>query len=590
MVLADPDGFTRTNLDELELKMLQAEEIPGLLPVEWQEIDGMISFHYKLAGKRMLTHRLQLQTFTMSDYCVLLMSVLEALENCRPFMLRTEAVMLHEDYIFIGSSWQEIGLVYVPVTVGASHASPHGNLMNLAVRWAAYINSVDGPALQRILQTLDKETGTWSALRKLLLEMISAPYYQDAVAAPDPQPNTVFQIHGSDTSYPIPNAMLNHSPAAHPSGSYAGSASDSVYKPFVNPSQKALSSVASHATNNAAPEQADSRMHLRAANLDEEISGGDSGPDVVSKKPRTTVIIVLLAFFAIAVVWRFVYLDDPGRHTLLISSGITLLIAGSALLFCYAASKNSRHKEQADETVLNEQEAGVMRHRNGEPGLSVTRGGNEIKSEGQLSNIGHQHNAAANEGKNNRWNFNPDRSTNHLQSNPSNGYGSTADNPFSMSPMESASLRTDNAVSADEATVLLAPDGRAALSQISGQMVTAYLQREFKGQVSRVELSGGKLVIGRAAESAGYVDAGEGLSRAHLEIDRTTEGYSAKDLGSRNGSLLNGKVMVPYKVYMLKPEDQLQLAGTQGPVYAFKESHKQAAHASQGGAHSAVGT
>lgn len=44
MVLADPDGLTRDSLDELELKMLQAEEIPGFLPVEWQEIDGIISF------------------------------------------------------------------------------------------------------------------------------------------------------------------------------------------------------------------------------------------------------------------------------------------------------------------------------------------------------------------------------------------------------------------------------------------------------------------------------------------------------------------------------------------------------------------
>lgn len=520
----------------------------------------------------MLKHRLQLQTFTMSDYCILLLAVLEALDNCKPYMLRPEAVMFHEDYIFTGSSWQEVGLVYVPVTDGAAHAAPYEDLMNLAVRWAARINPVDGPALQRILQVLDKETGTWNSLQKLLLEMVSAPYYGDDLK-PDSLPASMQNLSSS---------MSCLSSGAQPHGSFGGPASDSVHAPFVNPSQKDFSS----AGNKPAPENTETGMYLRGADWEADISGEDT----YGKKPRTTIIIILLALFAVAVVWRFLYLDDPNEQTLLTSIGISLLIAGSAALFCYAAGKKSRHEGQFDENLMNGRDPEIIRNWKEESRVSGTRDRSEIfLNREQSPDIGYPHKAAANEERSGRWNLTSARPSNHSQPEQSKGYGSTAHEPESGASMGAASMGPGNAAAADESTVLLAPDGRSASSLVSGQTITAYLQREFKGNVSRIELTGRKLVIGRAAESEGYVDTGEGLSRAHLEIERTTEGYSAKDLGSRNGSLLNGNVMVPYKVYRIKSEDRIQLAGAQGPVYAFTEGPQQTVQVPQGGANSTVG-
>ena len=121
---------------------------------------------------------------------------------------------------------------------------------------------------------------------------------------------------------------------------------------------------------------------------------------------------------------------------------------------------------------------------------------------------------------------------------------------------------------APEPTVLLGKEGRD--SSAHGQS-TAWLQREWKGEQTKLSLTESKHTIGRAGENVSYEDAAEGISRMHLEVERMSgEVYQVKDLGSRNGTLLNGQTMIPYKAYKLEAEDILQLAGTSGPKYVLK--------------------
>ncbi|MDH6675780.1 pSer/pThr/pTyr-binding forkhead associated (FHA) protein, partial [Paenibacillus sp. LBL] len=54
---------------------------------------------------------------------------------------------------------------------------------------------------------------------------------------------------------------------------------------------------------------------------------------------------------------------------------------------------------------------------------------------------------------------------------------------------------------------------------------------------------------------------GVGTSRAHVELSREGGEYVLKDLGSRNGTILKGESMVPYKEYPLKEGDTFVIAG-----------------------------
>src|SRR5690606_32508235 len=73
-------------------------------------------------------------------------------------------------------------------------------------------------------------------------------------------------------------------------------------------------------------------------------------------------------------------------------------------------------------------------------------------------------------------------------------------------------------------------------------------------------------VIGRSQEAAHLVDRSAGVSRLHVEVALTADGWIARDLGSRNGTLLNGEPMTPYTPYPLKDGDVLRIAAS---VYRF---------------------
>lgn len=59
----------------------------------------------------------------------------------------------------------------------------------------------------------------------------------------------------------------------------------------------------------------------------------------------------------------------------------------------------------------------------------------------------------------------------------------------------------------------------------------------------RVPLSGTRLVIGR--EDADVIVAGQGVSRRHAELIATPEGWFVRDLGSTNGTRLDGRRLEP---------------------------------------------
>jgi pSer/pThr/pTyr-binding forkhead associated (FHA) protein len=81
-----------------------------------------------------------------------------------------------------------------------------------------------------------------------------------------------------------------------------------------------------------------------------------------------------------------------------------------------------------------------------------------------------------------------------------------------------------------------------------------YLERsdpDDGGAPERIELNRPSFIIGRSSEVAQYIEKSEGASRVHAEISRASGGYILKDLDSRNGTLLAGEAMVPYKEYPL---------------------------------------
>lgn len=110
-----------------------------------------------------------------------------------------------------------------------------------------------------------------------------------------------------------------------------------------------------------------------------------------------------------------------------------------------------------------------------------------------------------------------------------------------------------------DATVLLKP-GDGCRERVA---VQAYIQTDASPYAGRrISLDKPNFIIGRSGELSDLRFNREGVSRQHAEICSEQKGYSVRDLGSTNGTLLNGEEMAPYQAYPLSDGDLLTVAGT----------------------------
>jgi len=104
------------------------------------------------------------------------------------------------------------------------------------------------------------------------------------------------------------------------------------------------------------------------------------------------------------------------------------------------------------------------------------------------------------------------------------------------------------------------------------------------GQVLRLRQR--VVVVGRGGEPAdGRIALPEqGLSRQHARFERTAEGWMVTDLGSTNGTFLNGQRLQAQQPYLLRPDDRLEMGGAVLVVQRAKAAEAEEGAHSGGGA------
>src|SRR3984957_6014261 len=85
----------------------------------------------------------------------------------------------------------------------------------------------------------------------------------------------------------------------------------------------------------------------------------------------------------------------------------------------------------------------------------------------------------------------------------------------------------------------MAPQSAPGVIQSSGPMTELQILSP-DGQSRQIPLEGERVSVGRAATAEVSFPDDNGLSRQHLAIERDGDGWSVRDLGSKNGMVLNG--------------------------------------------------
>ncbi|MEK4044629.1 DUF6382 domain-containing protein [Paenibacillus sp. FSL H8-0048] len=508
MLLDRSGGLSAGELNMVQARMLMASVIPHHLRLLLREIDLKVSLEYTVARRKMLGALLKSGKLSMMEFFGLMLQIAGGMEEGQLYMLRTEQYALQEDFIFIEGplSSGKVFLTYIPLELTEPAQKPGEALKSLIMVFMGAIQELSGDGIQRLLQYCGEEAFSPAGLKELLAEMLTE-VTSHKVHIESVEPAHLSPMAGAGTSAVVSGTSIDW---AQPSGS------------ILNPTPWMSGTPQLKRKEGVSGVQAATGTAMRPAQVEDKQS------------PYRTYIL-LGAVLGDALLWKFLYLNDPRTLWLAVCAGVTLILAAVCWLVWSGRLAWGEAEEEMDalEEVPEEYNS-TARNRKLRSELEWDFSRNTVDQHRSPASVytPQQHEAtveksgftAAPAGR---------------QQTPA---GMTASSPQKKEAAMATALLTREPV---QATGSRLPQ--------AGRTVP-YLERSDPddGEApERIELNRPSFIIGRSSEVAQYIEKSEGASRVHAEISRASGGYILKDLDSRNGTLLAGEAMVPYKEYPL---------------------------------------
>lgn len=594
MVLDRDEGIQSAELNHVQLGMIRSSRIPHFLKLHMKEVDYKVTLEYDITGKKMLSQALKSERMTLTEYYGLLLQIATALEDSRLYMLQPENYILHEDFLFVEGSLHlgTLYLTYVPLAVNdtSSNRLPV-TLKELMTRLLLSVSELKGGGIQALMTFCSEQSFSLPGLKRLVIELLAGEDGESdqagtqAKMAVPAHVNEGLPYTDNPSNSSVSRPAFSFAEPAHSRSAALQTENDG------NTDKQSLIRSLTERTNemfgkSGRNEEGNSHAGRTPSGLPAWSSGTDDSSLDEAEHGRSSPVrtyILLGCLLAAAGAWRMLYMNQPGPLMLGLSVGITILLAviawlgytGKLRLLSRRAEDWSGSLPVFESTELSPQEHAKWKsvpHFEADP-LSGLLTGRQAADSGKAAE------AELGEGNEHwRWQvpgspFNPERDHTSVGSSVQ----SLRDQALSRSPNAGAgdsyreegdyyaqlSQRTEvlSSSGGGGATVLLSPE--TAVRPPGHHSARDYLElTEPNAAVpKRIELHQPHFIIGRSPDVAQFVAEGVGTSRAHVELSRESGGYVLKDLGSRNGTMLKGESMVPYKEYPLTEGDAFIIAG-----------------------------
>lgn len=523
MILQTKEGLRPEDLNRVQRSMLAAVTVPNLLRLDIREIDYQISLHYDITGKRMLSQCLRSDKISMPEFYGLLLQVVAVLEDSKRYMLSPSGFLLDETHIFVEEplSSGAMYFTYVPWKEAPPGLPLSQSLLSLITRMLTCVSRVEGDGIPQLVRLCGDELFSLGELKKMLLHLLS-----DEPSAKSMSGERVGE-RKSILNEPLPRMV----PRPAVSSSRSAVVKEYVPRDISTTTQSSkLSGATAHDSTDA------NAIRETWPGLEDEAMAA-----VVTRIKPTYLVLGLLLVDALG--WKFLYLDRPGTLGLALGVLLTVLlgVTGVVLWRKFCSSSISQEEEAGDVPEESLGSLGTLRP------LGFTNEREfDSSSLGEHAAISERSESAA---KVSMEAFVPRSGLPDMRVEPS---GSVIPEP-------------ESEVRFSPPTVLLSRSALAGQDNPARERIPRYYLERYEsagGTAERIPLTPGSFVIGRSEDIAQYVENTSGVSRAHVEILVTSHGCTLKDLGSTNGTYLNGENVAPYKEYPLQNDDVFVLAET----------------------------
>ncbi|MEK3723491.1 DUF6382 domain-containing protein [Paenibacillus sp. FSL H8-0034] len=542
MVLSADDGLNRGQLSDFQVNMLLANKIPHLLDLQVEERDQQIKLYYNITGKKMLTQWLRMDSISIKQFFSLLYAIVDIVGESNIYMLQEGRYVLKEDYIYCGEDLTDVHLTYIPKDILSEKNAVSVDLQHLASRLIHKVSELSGSGYQEIMNYLMEESFNIPVFKQLLLkhrnrlgqaafpkEHIQGTQQRDFVQAQPTAPSTI--SHSSNTT----NNSI---------GSTAAQPAKSPFAPMTGAPISAAPSTASAADpNSVAPSYTPPAFSPSWFEEDDQKEAED-------KRKKFQFPALLVGFLVLCLVWKL-YLDHPSEGWLFICIGLSVLVIDlvfivlkiwlPAVKTAEAASWDSVHNELSQERQQLQASSGLQPFFNPKP-----------------ADYSHNYNNGVHNAGREADGLSGSRLESRLESlKQEPAVGKETDSYYKSLDQHTTLL------TGQDATVFLS----ASSLQLGVRTAQPYLEWSLNGATKVIKLEKFPFVLGRSGSGVDHGLEEPGVSRLHTELTLENGLYMMKDLGSRNGTLINGEILVPYRMYSLQEGDIVRIISTE---FVFK--------------------
>lgn len=108
------EASAKAQEEDYPLRMVEQNEISGLLPMHSSKKDGKLYFHYEITSRQSFSNLYERKALKYQDIIFLLSEVRDMLDILQKFLIAPSHLIFHPDYIYLGAEREKMYFCYYP--------------------------------------------------------------------------------------------------------------------------------------------------------------------------------------------------------------------------------------------------------------------------------------------------------------------------------------------------------------------------------------------------------------------------------------------------------------------------------------------
>lgn len=506
-------ALQREEVAKHPLRMLEMIRIPHLLPIEIEEQDLRIKLYYSYEQKVPLAQLLTSKQLDDYDCLQLIDQLFYPFLEAKNYMLGDHCFLIDHRFVFVDPDHLLVYLTYLPLKSMPEAYDSFEQLYQLIQSIMARMTKEKQKTIETILLPLEKskDVQTIRSIRTELRHKINS-YYKDKLPQPKEQRQLEESVLGSQLSYDHPKQAFHEAPL--PS--------------FTEPAfekQKGMEGLG---------------RERKEADLDLIVDQKQLEP--LSSKAKTYLYLSIILLLSI--VWK-IYFTYPVQGMLYASIAFSFLVLNAAIILQKfwrpTLRKKARNKRKGYKFDKQKQASSAT-----EQDQNVAQVPEGIRTENTAPSAAQYYEQLA-------------LHTQILSQDNTTAETAFLNSNVSQSPADETNSEHEQSLSSKDKRAGFALGEAEKSEHENGSLAKkAYLVNNSTKEV--ISLSAFPFLIGRNPKAVSHVESQLGVSREHFKITWEHNEFFVADLGSRNGTFLNGQRLVEFQAYSLQNADLLQMA------------------------------